>query len=49
MIVEADYGVLEVDGGAWRTGSGQAGGGFQYPDTVLSDEPFSSVLKKAKM
>lgn len=39
----------QVDGGAWRTGSGQAGGGFEYPDTVLSDEPFQSILKKAKM
>lgn len=41
--------ILVVDGGAWRTGSGQAGGGFAYPDTVLSDEPFREVLKKSRL
>lgn len=41
--------VLVVDGGAWRTGSGQAGGGFEYPDVVKSDEPFRERLKKARL
>lgn len=38
---------LVVDGGAWRVNGGQAGGGFEYPSTVLSDEPFSKALEKA--
>lgn len=41
--------VLVVDGGAWRTGSGQAGGGFEYPDVLLSDEPFRERLKKSRL
>ena len=46
-----EYGMLIVlvDGGAWRTRSGQSGGGFDYPDTVITDEPFSSILEKSKM
>ena len=42
-------GIFPVDGGAWRTRYGLAGGGLDYPDTVLSDEPFSSILEKAKL
>lgn len=49
LLVRADFGVLVVDGGAWRTGSDQTRGGFQYPDALLSDESFSAALAKAKM
>ena len=37
---------LVVDGGAWRVGGGQVGSGFAYPETVLSDEAFSEVMKR---
>lgn len=46
---EIDTDPFSVDGGAWRTHSGQPGGGFEYPDTVLSDEPFSVSAKRSKM
>jgi hypothetical protein len=49
VVEQADYVLFAVDGGAWRTGSGQAGGGFEYPDTLLSDEPFSSILAKSRL
>ena len=40
---------LVVDGGAWRTGIGQAGSGFKYPDFLLSDGVVDGVkgTKKA--
>lgn len=38
---------LVVDGGAWRVNGGQAGGGFEYPKTVLSDEPFSKIMERS--
>ena len=41
--------VLVVDGGAWHVGGGQPGGGFKYPESVLSDRPFSEVVKRSKM
>ena len=35
--------VLVVDGGAWRVGVAQPGGGFQYPDLLLSDKVVEGV------
>ena len=37
--------VQVVDGGSWRMGSGQVGGGFEYPDALLDDRPFRERLK----
>ncbi|KAF2236219.1 oxidoreductase [Viridothelium virens] len=41
--------VLVVDGAAWRTGGGAVGGGFEYPETVLSDKPFSATVVQPKI
>lgn len=40
-----------VDGGAWRTGSGNPGTGFVYPEFLLSEEAVTGVKggKKAKL
>ncbi|KAL8703352.1 MAG: hypothetical protein Q9201_003465 [Fulgogasparrea decipioides] len=43
--------VLVVDGAAWRTGTANPGGGFQYPDFLMGGEAVSGVkgMKKSKL
>ncbi|KAL8730578.1 MAG: hypothetical protein Q9181_004617 [Wetmoreana brouardii] len=43
--------VLVVDGAAWRTGTANPGGGFQYPDFLMGGEVVSGVkgMKKSKL
>ncbi|KAL8753655.1 MAG: hypothetical protein Q9199_004902 [Rusavskia elegans] len=43
--------VLVVDGAAWRTGSANAGGGFEYPDFLLGEKTVSGVkgMKPSKL
>lgn len=42
---------FQVDGGAWRVMGTGVGGGFPYPDFLLSDQPVTGVkaTKKSKL